>query len=488
MVQRIVPQPFGVVMGVRGLKTSVFVPLLAWCLATVAVVAISGVLSAPVAGQSVRSLVLTTTKARPVDVPVPVRDVVIADPEVVAVVAQTRRRVFLVGRTVGITNAFFIDDAGNQVLELDIEVRQDLTGVRRALADLVPNADVRVRAVNDTVVISGDVPSADVAENVRQVVARFMDDPDRVINQVRITSQQQVLIRVRIAELNRTALKTIGVNIFFQDGRFVYQSGTGPSLNPSIDRFATSATVGGPFGLTNPLNSATPFSPLGTQQITGMIEALEQQQLVKTLAEPNLTAISGEPASFLAGGEFPVPTGRDINGRVQIEFKPFGVGLTFTPVVLSSGRISLRLSTEVSDLSATGAVVLDDFEIPSLRVRRATTAVEIPSGGTLVLAGLLQDITEQTIRSYPGLGSLPILGALFRSPSFQRDETELVVIATPYLVTPTRPQAITLPTDGFGPASDIDLYLLGTLYSRYGRPENAPSPGGDAPIGYILEP
>jgi pilus assembly protein CpaC len=226
--------------------------------------------------------------------------------------------------------------------------------------------------------------------------------------------------------------------------------------------------------------------------LAAAISALEQTGMIKTLAEPTLTAISGESASFLAGGEFPVPVGRDTeNNSVTIEFKPFGVALAFTPVVLSEGRISLRVKTEVSELTTEGAITLSDITIPALSVRRAESTLELPSGGSMVLGGLIQDSVRQSIGALPGLGRLPILGTLFRSRDFQRSETELVIIVTPYLVSPVSRSALAVPGQGYQPASDAQSMFLGNINRVYGGPSDnpaayaMPTPGGG--FGFIFE-
>ncbi len=225
----------------------------------------------------------------------------------------------------------------------------------------------------------------------------------------------------------------------------------------------------------------------GQTTITTLIDALERDGLVKSLAEPNLTAVSGENAKILVGGEFPVPVAQD-DGQISIEFKEFGIALLFTPVVLDSGLISIRLETEVSTLSDQGALEFDAIIVQALTVRRAETTVELPSGGTLVIAGLLQSDILNMINGLPGLKDIPVLGALFRSVDFQRNETELVVTVTPYLIRPVDDPQIRLPTDGFAPASDIDLYLLGRLHGVYAGPGKLPPTGAlRGPVGYIME-
>jgi pilus assembly protein CpaC len=273
---------------------------------------------------------------------------------------------------------------------------------------------------------------------------------------------------------------------------FTYPNGTTTLVQPG-------QTISYPVKPSN-ASAATIAQTAGSSRLnkaTSNIQAFESVGLVRVLAEPNLTAVSGESAKFLAGGEFPVPTGEDTTGKVSIDFKPFGVGLGFTPVVLSSGRISLKISTEVSELSQQGSLTIGtgtgtpSLTIPSLTVRRAETSVELPSGGAMMIAGLLQEETKQDIDSVPGLGSLPVLGALFRSRDYQEGETELVVIVTPYLVDPTNPSNLQTPADGFQMANDAETDLLGRINKTYHAPPPATATAADhgyqGPVGYIIE-
>ncbi|MEI6558171.1 MAG: type II and III secretion system protein family protein [Rhodospirillaceae bacterium] len=419
---------------------------------------------------------LTTTKARQLSMPVDVRDVVIADPTVADVLIKTPRLVYLIGSKVGDTNAIFLDANGRQVLKLDIRVDRDLSALRGALTQLVPGTDIRVVTLGQDLVVSGDVPSAAAADTVRQLVRRFVDKDDSLVNMLKVTGSQQVVIRVKVAEVRRTVTKRLGLDFSDTGSRFRLglAGGTTTSVNP-ISAIANTFTDRFAVGALN----------WGGNQFRSAIEALEENGLIKVLAEPNLTAVSGEPASFLAGGEFPVPTGRDQNNNVTISFRPFGVSLVFTPVVLGNGRINLRIGTEVSELSTQGAIVLDSISIPALEVRRAQTTVEIPSGGSLMLGGLLRNDVQSTVRGLPGLKDVPILGSLFRSNNFLSNETELVVIATPYIVRPAAAAAMTAPTDGFAPPTDLDRYFLNSLYARYGAGSKAP-PRSERPVGYII--
>ncbi len=460
--------------------------------------------AAPVTEVPAQAITLTLTKAREITTEVDVREVLVADPEIADVVVRSSRRLYLIARAVGDTNAFLTDSQGRQVLTLDIRVEPDVVAVQAAIAEFVPNADVTVKALNGDLVLTGSVPSAQAADTVRAVARRFVDDDQRLLNMVEITASQQVLIRVKVAEMRRTTVKRLGINSYFQDesdftGDLLssivggFQIGGGPQATQFPDRFGSFAgnnvlpNVGGGDDLNfNLINPAGAYNQFGVNQLAVVVETLEQEGLVKTLAEPTLTAISGESASFLAGGEFPVPVGRDPDtGVVQLEFKPFGVGLSFTPVVLNSGRISMKLSTEVSELTNEGAVTLDNFTIPAVAVRRAATTVEMQSGASLVLAGLMRNDAVSTVRGVPWLATLPILGTLFRSPEFERDETELVIIATPFVVRPVASGRLSSPTDRFAPADDVDLFLLGRLYARYGAAVEPQVP--DTPIGYIME-
>ncbi len=441
-----------------------------------------------------QAISLTTTKARQITLPVDVRDVVVADPTVADVLIKTPRLVYLIGSKAGDTNAMFLDASGRQVLKLDIRVDRDLTALRSALAQLVPGTDIKVATLGPDLVMSGEVPSAAAADTVRQLARRFVDKDEALVNMLKVTGAQQVVIRVKVAEVQRTVTKRLGFDFTQLGQHFVLGMADGVAGG-----VAKAATVGTALTTANTVGNISSsfsdttgrFGVLGLNnfghngQYSAAIEALEQNGLLKILAEPNLTAISGEPASFLAGGEFPVPTGRDQNNNITITFKPFGISLVFTPVVLGNGDINLRIGTEVSELSTQGAVKLGDVSIPGLDVRRAQTTVEIPSGGSLMLGGLLRNDAGNTVRGFPGLKDLPVLGALFRSTDFQSNETELVVIATPYLVKPTGPAALTLPTDGFSPPTDLDLYFLNSLYDRYGAGSKAPARPG-RPVGYIV--
>jgi pilus assembly protein CpaC len=429
-------------------------------------------------GGTGRVIDLAVGKARLLKLPVSARDALVANPDVAEVVIKTPRLIFLLGQQIGTTNAFFLDGQGGELARIEINVQMDVVAVKQALRDLVPGADIDVRAVNDNLFLTGRVRSPEMAENARQIALRFVGNAVNVVNLLSVIEDQQVLLQVKVAEITRSVLKELGVNLFDP------ASGSLTTVT-SGDLSFRAATAGGltdtPF-----LNTVLRYFHGDGDVLTIAINALERNGLIKTLAEPNLTAISGETANFLAGGEFPIPVGQDDN-TISIAFRQFGIGLNFTPVVLNAGRISLRVATEVSALSNENGIVTQGIAVPGLSVRRAETTVELPSGGSLVIAGLLRDDLSNQITGVPGLKDIPIIGTFLRSNSLQRNETELVVAVTAYLVKPVSRDQVRLPTEGLAPPSDYDLYLLGRLHAVYGREAAAPPPETlHGPIGYII--
>ena len=420
------------------------------------------------------------TKAAVIDLPVPIRDVVVANPDIADVVVQTPRQVFVIGHSPGGTNMFFLDQAGNVVKHVIINVQADLEEASRALKELFPDAVIKLRNVNSNVIMTGTVRTAQDSIDAQIVVSRYVEYEDdegesRAINMLRIVDDMQVMLRVQVSEMNRSVLKTLGFNTnfnrVFNNAENAISLGVG-ALPAAAETLATGAIL---------------IDDLGFGSVN--FGTLERQGLIKTLAEPMLTAISGETASFLAGGEFPVPAAVGLGGSIAFEFRQFGVVLSFTPVVLSDNRISLRVVIEVSQLSVANSIVIGGTTIPGFTTRRAETTVTLPSGGSLMIAGLIQNDEINTVSGVPGLKDLPILGALFRSTRFQRSETELVVMVTPYRIAPTdsrRPMS--MPTDGFVPSSDMDVYLFGRLHKRYTNLDNLNElPPIFGPIGYSME-
>ena len=423
-------------------------------------------------------LALAVNKSQVIHLRRPARDVLVANPAVADVVLRSADTVFVIGRKVGETNVYFFDATGQQIDQLDVRIDFDAGAVEAALQHSIPNEKIDVSTANQSVILNGSVASAITAENARQIARQFVADDKSIINLLKIRGQNQVLLRVRVSEMSRQIVKELGIspNALFNIGSSTL------NINSPLQNFINS-----PFST---LTAATPLGAAG--RLTGILQALESNGLVKTLAEPNLTAVSGEPASFLVGGEFPVPAPQSSAGAtgttITVTYKDFGIRLTFTPVVLSPSAISLHISTEVSELSTQGQVQISGFTIPALSVRRAETTVELPSGGTIAIAGLLQNDIQNTVQGLPGLKDIPILGTLFSSTQFQRNESDLVIAVTPLLVKPVDPDTLAFPTDGFGPGSDFDMYLLGRLHAAYSKPAPGQLHGTPkGPFGFIME-
>lgn len=449
------------------------------------------VVTKPGEGPASRRIALGLNKAAVVELPSDASDVLVSNPSIVDAVVRTPRRIFILGQAIGQTNAFFFAEDGKQILNLEIRVERDLVDLDNQIADTVPSSDIETDAVSDNIVLRGTAENVTGVSNARDLAAGFVNDDDKVVNAMTVTGREQVMLKVRVAELQRNVSKQLGVDL-----SAAWNSGGVPFSIASVNQFSL---------LGRALSETASYTAgdVTVNNVEGALQAYERAGILRTLAEPNLTAISGEAAKFLAGGEFPVPTARDRDGNVTITYKPFGVGLGFTPVVLDDGRISVRISTEVSELTNEGAfvsegstytddngntVLVSGITIPALRVRRAETTVELPSGGSLVMAGLLQESTKQVLEGLPGAKDIPILGQLFRSRDFQNNETELVVIVTPYLVKPTNELRLAGPTDGFVNPTDLEAIFLGQLNMVYGSGKNAPPEGKlHGPVGFIME-
>ncbi len=427
-----------------------------------------------------RSVVIGLNKSLMIELPRDVRDVLVSSPKMLDAVMHTSRRAYIIGLKTGQANAFMFDKDGKQILTLDIQVEKDLSSLVKMYERVIPGSSIRAEMVNENIILTGTVENGSDAARARDIAARFVADKEKVLNMIAVTAKEQVMLKVTVAEMNREVIKRLGIN--WNGGGVGARNFNSATNNgfPLTSQIGSNSFLTGVFG-PNPSRCTLPGT--ATNIVPGLnfasafnclaftLEALERKGLLRTLAEPNLTAISGEAAKFLAGGEFPVPVSED-SGKISVEWKPFGVGLSFTPIVMSEKRISLKVSSEVSELSAEGAVQLNSFSISALKVRRAETTVELPSGGSFVIAGLLSDETKQNIDGVPGLKKLPILGTLFRSRDYRKKETELVVIVTPYMVRPTAPDKLTRPDDGFAPANDRQANFFGQLNRMYGRPDD----------------
>lgn len=410
----------------------------------------SATAAAKVLGPSGAQITVEISEGRLIRLDRPAATVFIADQEVADVQIKTPRLIYIFGKAFGDTTLYAVDAQDKVLINRTIHVRPNLSRLRFNMKSLLPREAVTARAVQDTIVLSGTVTTAAAAEDARRLAASFVRDEKKVISQLKIANPQQVNLRVRIAEVSRDTVKQLGINwdVVAATGNFVLGLATGlPVTTAGLPFFplggnnaGTLATTGNTLVTRNVQNGNTTNSIVGNYNngivdVNGILDALDQRGLIKILAEPNLSAMSGETANFLAGGEFPVPVPQD-GGVVTIEFKKFGVSLAFTPTVLSGGRINIKVAPEVSQLSNAGAIQIQNFTIPALTVRRAETTIELSSGQSFAIAGLIQNNVNQTIRNLPWLGEIPIIGDLFKSENFQRNETELIIIATPYLVKP----------------------------------------------------
>jgi pilus assembly protein CpaC len=377
---------------------------------------------------------VTVGKGEVVKINGKVADVMVANPSVADVVALQSDKLYIVGSQLGDTNLLVLDSDGNVLERLDIHVKLDELAIQKYLEELYPEEDVKVKALNDQVVLTGTVSNPAIASKITQVVAAYIGElvnlkgtpDDIIVNLLQVTGEQQVMLKVKIFEASKNLLKELGIQTEL--------GSTGPAFDngdASIDVASGTGLTQNPFALGALVFQDGTFGPLSI-----LMSALEDDNMAHTLAEPNLTAISGQEAGFLAGGEFPVPGGRDSEGNVIIQFRSFGVSLNFRPTVLSENRISLQLNTEVSSLARDESVTIAGLDVPGLNIRRASTTVEVPSGGGLMIGGLLESKTIKGMAALPGIKDVPVLGDLISSRSFNREETELVVLVTAYLVKP----------------------------------------------------
>ncbi|HEU0311062.1 MAG TPA: type II and III secretion system protein family protein [Sphingomicrobium sp.] len=449
----------------------------------------------------------------------PFAKALIGNPEIADVLPLSDRSLYVLGKKMGTTSLTLYDRSNMLIAVVDVAVGPDVIGLKRQLSELMPGDRVGARISNESVVLEGMVSSAPAADRAMQLAEAYA--PGKVINLLSIGSSQQVMLEVRFSEIKRGALKDLGFSMFVQGGGshgFAGAIGSGATL--SSPGGTTTTTTTNPDGSTTV--TEVPNEPiLGLGAITSAfgiltrnfnifgldinaaMNALETKGAITTLAEPTLVALSGETASFLAGGEFPVPvaqsggssTGVSSSTAITVEFKPFGVSLAFTPTVLADGVINLEVAPEVSSIDRANSIVVGGLVIPGLQTRRARTTVELRDGETFAMAGLIRRDFRDTVSQFPILGSIPIIGSLFRSTNFQNEDTELVILVTPRLVKPVRAAAMKVPTDRATPPDEVDLFLLGrtdggvgvnpvapTQPSPVGRPIGAPAPV-DAPPG-----
>ncbi len=427
-------------------------------------------------------LALDVNKSIIVDLPTNVGEVIVSQPAIATVVMRTKTRAIVQGVAGGDTNVFFLDGAGNSISVLDIKVSQPRSDVGNALeaaiARNIPGSRIRVESVlldgsTNRVVLSGTALSQDDVTKANDIAVQFAGDPKNVASIVQVSGDQQVKLKVTVAEVNRDTVKQLGINL---DGAL--------SVGQVNLGFANKTDLGGASGVvTN--NGPTAGISVPGFKLDASLKALERQGALRTLAEPTLTAMSGQEASFLAGGEFPVPT--DVaDNKITYTFKEFGVKLTFTPTVKSNGQIGLAIDSEVSELTTEGGISANGVTIPATKKREAKTVVELPAGQTLGIAGMLQDTIRQQINEFPGLGNVPILGTLFRSRDFIHSQTDLVILVTPYLASPSVEEP-PKPTDDMNVAGDAEAIFLGHMEKMYGVDGNGMRGSYNGSVGFVLD-
>ena len=415
--------------------------------------------------QTARFIPLGVSKSVVIDLPRDIKDVLISDPKIANAVVRSARRAYIIGVAVGQTNIYFFDADGRQIGGFDIAVKRDLNGIRSAIKQALPGSDIQVEGVGDGVVLTGNVASSAESQVAFEIAARLVgagtnpitQDGGKVVNAITVLGHDQVMLKVTVAEVKRTIIKQLGINL---SGSLGYGA--------SVLNFNTA----NPFPINGVPNngSVTAHFP----SVSATLQAMEQAGVIHTLAEPTLTAISGESATFIAGGKFPYPTPPNtLGGAAGYSWQTFGVSLAFTPVVLSEGRISLKVMTEVSELAPENSVTIAGTTVPGITTRNVETTLEIPSGGSLAMAGMIQTQTKQNISGLPGLMQLPVLGSLFKSRDYLNSQTELMVIVTPYIVRAVALKNLSRPDDGFADSSDPAAILLGSFNRIYGVPGNA---------------
>ena len=447
------------------------------CLALLSLGAPALLTAVPAAAQSGPALPSRDLHAGTLEVPLnksqvvnadrPIAKAMIGNDDIADILPLTDRSIYVLGKKMGTTSLTLYDARGRVIAIMDVAVGPDVELLNSQLRDMLPGQNVEARISNDSVVLTGTVNSAGAADKAARLAKAYAGD--KVINLISVGSSQQVMLEVRFAEVNRTSGKEFGISAFGNSagGSFSGAFGQSASLTPGA----------GGIGIIK-LDSITGQSGIFSQDISlgplslqGILNAMEAKGFARTLAQPTLIALSGERASFLAGGEFPIPvaqsggsSGANGSQAITVEFKTFGVSLAFTPTVLSDNTINLVVEPEVSEIDPTASLTLNGITIPGLRTRRVSTTLELRDGESFAIAGLLQQDTKVQISQMPLLGSLPIIGTLFRSTRYQKGETELLIVVTPRLVAPIKPSQVRLPTDRVRDPSDVETFLLGQPY------------------------
>ncbi len=420
---------------------------------------------------------------------VPFAELSIANPAIADISSLSDRTIYVLGKAPGATTLTLLDGSGRLITNVEVRVAPDISEFKERLRQILPGEKIEVRTANDGIVLSGTVSSSQKLQRAMDLAERYA--PERVSNLMVVGGVQQVMLKVRFAEMQRTVSKSLSSSLSISGALGGGSTGVKGGTNTTVTNGAVDNALSGNLPTSNNNNGAVLFGfNAGSVQVGLLLEALESKGVVRTLAEPNLTALSGQEAKFLAGGEYPIPVSQE-NGAVTIEFKPFGVELNFVPRVVDTDLINLELMAAVSALDSTNAYQDGTFTISAFKRRETSTTVELRDGESFAIAGLLQDDFSDANGQVPWLGDIPVLGSLFRSANYQRSQSELVIIITAHLVTPTRGEALALPTDRIKPPSESDLFLFG----RVAR-ENAPKKGAAGEVakqdftgsyGYVMD-
>ncbi|MFW8596204.1 type II and III secretion system protein family protein [Cribrihabitans neustonicus] len=413
----------------------------------------------------------------------PFAELSIANPSIADISSLSDRTIYVLGKSPGLTTLTLLDGSGRLITNVDVRVSADVSEFKERLRQILPNEKIEVRTANDGIVLSGTVSSAARLQRALDLAERYA--PERVSNLMSVGGVQQVMLKVRFAEMQRSVSKSLSASLGFQGGTGSGRTGGTNTLNTSG---ALANSLAGNIPAANENTGAFLFGfNAGSVQVSLLLEALEQKGVVRTLAEPNLSALSGQEAKFLAGGEYPVPVAQE-DGVITIEFKPFGIELNFIPRVVDSDVINLELNAAVSAIDPTNSLELSGLTIDAFSRRETSTTVEMRDGESFAIAGLIRDEFLDNSSQLPWLGDVPVLGALFRSADYQREQTELVIIISAHLVTPTRGEALTLPTDRVKPPSEKDLFLFGrTSRTSHGAAGEVAKQDFNGSYGYVLD-
>ena len=436
------------------------------------------------------TLSVPMNRAVVVESDVPFAELSIANPGIADISSLSDRTIYVLGKSPGLTTLTLLDGAGQLITNVEVKVAADVTEFKERLRQILPGEEIEVRTANDGIVLSGTVSSSQRLQRALDLAERYA--PERVSNLMSVGGVQQVMLKVRFAEMQRTVSKSLSASWAASGalggGSVGNATGTG-TLNTAG---AAANALNGNIPLANDNAGAILFGfTAGSLQVGLLLEALERKGVVRFLAEPNLTALSGQEAKFLAGGEYPVPVAQE-EGEITVEFKPFGIELNFIPRVVDSDVINLELMAAVSDIDPTNGITVNGFSIDAFSRRETSTTVELRDGESFAIAGLIEDSFLDNNTQLPWIGDVPVLGALFRSADYQRSQTELVIIITAHLVTPTRGEVLALPTDRVKPPTEQELFLFGSV----ARGDNSAASGGASEVaqqdfsgsyGYVMD-